>query len=357
MTVTGQALTSPGNVDLDEPSEAAAILSDNHAGSTSTFQTILAQLKSQGIRCSAVCDSQEDNTEPRIAIHPVGVGTLHDICDNLKQVKATRTLGISNEVQAIVENGKGSKHRYSTIRFIAAPTCKTVKRDPQSGIKNALRRARAWLHPNGLFCIVLGPDGVGKSTTIQRLQSELQTLLGPCTKQRWRPGVIRKVAPETSNRMPHAKLQRGSIASMLSLLGLALDFSIGYVALAYPAMVRSETFIFDRYFHDLLIDPKRYRYAGPMWLPRYVSRFVPPRKAIFIILDADEEVILRRKQELPLHELKRQRKAYRSFSSRMLNSMVVSTDRAVDEIVSEIMDKIVGTLSTRGSFRAASLQD
>lgn len=206
---------------------------------------------------------------------------------------------------------------------------------------------RAWLRPNGLFCVVLGPDGVGKSTTIQQLQSELEAFLGPCTKRRWRPGIIKSVTPDTGNRVPHAKAVRGSVMSTLFILTLVLDFTIGYALSTYPAMARSEAVIFDRYFHDLLIDPKRYRYAGPKWLPQLLSKFIPPRKALFIILDAEEEVILSRKQELPIHELKRQRAAYRTFASRTPGAMIISADRPVDEIVSEIVHRIAEVLAAR----------
>jgi thymidylate kinase len=227
----------------------------------------------------------------------------------------------------------------------------------QNGSSVILRHIRAWLRPNGLFCIVLGPDGVGKSTTINRLHSELQALFGPCRKERWRPGVIRKVAPDTVNRMPHAKSARGYLPSILSIFGLALDFCIGYAVSTYPAMARSETVVFDRYFHDLLIDPKRYRYAGPMWLPRFISWFVPPRSAIFIILDADEVVILSRKQELPLHELRRQRTAYRTFSMQKANSMIVDTNKPIDGIVSEIIDNVAEILASRNETPRNVLAD
>jgi thymidylate kinase len=135
--------------------------------------------------------------------------------------------------------------------------------------------------------------------------------------------------------------------SMLFILTVALDFNIGYILSTYPAMTRSETVIFDRYFHDLLIDPKRYRYAGPRWLAQLLSRFIPPRKALFIILDAEEEVILSRKQELPLHELKRQRAAYRAFGSRMSDAMIIRADRPIDEIVSEIVHRLDEVLAAR----------
>jgi thymidylate kinase len=197
-----------------------------------------------------------------------------------------------------------------------------------------------WLFPKGLFLVVLGPDGVGKTTTIAHLRLELEKLFGSCVSRRWRPGLIRTVSPDTGNRIPHAKVPRGPIASTLSLLGLALDFSVGYLICIRPSMVRSEAVIFDRYFHDILIDPKRYRYAGPMWLPRILHRLIPPRNPVFVILDADEATILSRKQELPLPELKRQRSAYRAFATRRPRSMVVRTDKPMSGIVSEIVENI-----------------
>ena len=213
---------------------------------------------------------------------------------------------------------------------------------------------RRWFFPKGLFLVVLGPDGVGKSTTIRRLQVELQKHFGYCRAERWRPGLIRKVTPDTGNRIPHAKVPRGPVGSAISILGLALDFSVGYVVSAHPAMARSEAVIFDRYFHDLLIDPKRYRYAGPVWLPRLLSRWIPPRRAIFVILDADEELILSRKQELPIHELKRQRLAYKAFAARVPQAMIIKTDKPVDEIVSEIIVNILAIRNSRSATAAGN---
>lgn len=202
--------------------------------------------------------------------------------------------------------------------------------------------------------MMLGPDGVGKSTTIEHLQRELQILFGPCRKQRWRPGFIRKVKPDSTNRMPNAKVSRGRITSTLALLGFALDFGIGYELGARPALARSETILFDRYFHDLLIDPKRYRYAGPMWLPRLIAKLVPPHDALFIILDADDEVILSRKQELSASELRRQRMAYASFGAHARNAVVIRTERPVAEIVAEIIEKILGVLILRDAPDSAN---
>jgi len=224
------------------------------------------------------------------------------------------------------------------------------RRDGHSaGLGSALAYLRKWFVPGGVFLVVLGPDGVGKSTTIRYLQIELEKLFGVCRTERWRPGLIRKVAPDTGHRIPHAKIPRGPIGSVVSVLGLALDFNVGYVLAAHPAMARSEVVIFDRYFHDLLIDPRRYRYAGPMLLPRLLSRWIPPRRAIFVVLDAEEELVLNRKQELPLDELRRQRLAYKAFAERMPQSMLIRTDRPVVDVVSEIVDNVITIRKARSA--------
>jgi thymidylate kinase len=290
--------------------------------------------------------------ELSLAIHPADFSRSKRMCGALEEVKLLRTLGVSSEFQVILQDSEGARGKYCAVRI--RPELHPLRTSWKNRCSEALRGSLRWLRPNGLFCVVLGPDGVGKSTTIEHLQRELQILFGPCRKQRWRPGVIRKVKPDSTNRMPHAKVLRGRFTSALALLGFALDFGIGYEFWARPAMARSETILFDRYFHDILIDPKRYRYAGPMWLPRLIAKIIPPHDALFIILDAADEVILSRKQELSASELRRQRAAYAIFGAQARNAMVIRTERPVDEIVAEIVEKIVGILAWRNTRHAAN---
>lgn len=335
---------------------------DSQVGPQSAMQVLLAQLALNRVRYRTVHVSPENIHEVFLVIHPEDMEHFKDICRTVEPVKLLRSVGGGREFQIILKDAGEEKRKYLSVRVLPEecfkiPAPRTSLRSSsrsyhaivsaQSALNAVFRAIRSWLRPNGLFCVILGPDGVGKSTTIERLQCALQALLGPCSKQRWRPGFIRKVTPDSSNRMPHAKSVRGGYASSLSLLALALDFNLGYAVSAYPAMARSETILFDRYYHDLLIDPKRYRYAGPMWLARLIARLIPPRKALFIILDANEEVILSRKQELPVDELRRQRNAYRRFAALAQNSIVINTEKPVDEIVAEIIDKIMKLLASR----------
>ncbi|HYK36747.1 hypothetical protein [Alloacidobacterium sp.] len=329
------------------PVEPIAVLPEEKARVRTTMQALLEQLESNRVRHYAI---DTGTAEVSIAIHPDDIGTLRRACRTLEQVRLIRAEGTDGESRIILEDTANGKRRYSAIRVVPTANDPEIARSRRylSGVALGLFRwVRAWLRPDGLFCVVLGPDGVGKSTTVRHLQLELQTLFGSCKKQRWRPGIIRKIAPDSSNRMPHSKPLRGRIKSTLFVFGLALDFSLGYAVSTYPAMARCETIIFDRYFHDILIDPRRYRYSGSMWLAQFLSRLTPPRNALFIILDAHEDVILSRKQELTPHELRRQLGAYRTFGTQAPGSMIITTDKPVDETVAEIIDKILDVLASR----------
>jgi thymidylate kinase len=339
----------------DEPQlEPLDVLPEQELQLQTAVQAFLAQLDLKRVRHHTM----NTGTESCIAIHPDDAGLFRHACRTLEQVRLIRT-GKKGETRVILEDIHNGKRRYSVIRVVLtanhAAAQRSFLRSTSVAFKDFFRQTRAWAHPEGLFFVVLGPDGVGKSTTVQHLQMELQVLLGSCRKQRWRPGIVRKIAPDTSNRMPHSKPQRGWIISTILVLGLALDFSIGYAVSAYPALARAETIIFDRYFHDLLIDPRRYRYSGSMQLAKFLSRLMPPRKAIFIILDAEEEVILSRKQELSPKELRRQLNAYRAFGSNAAESMIITTNKPVDEIVGEIIDKMLVILASRNGPRYSGL--
>jgi hypothetical protein len=105
--------------------------------------------------------------------------------------------------------------------------------------------------------------------------------------------------------------------------------------------------IFDRYFQDLLIDPRRYRYGGPMWLAKFLSRFVPRPELLMLVLDAEDKVILSRKREVALEELRRQRAAYRQFAAQEGNAYLLKTNQGIGPTVGEASRLIVEHLARR----------
>lgn len=200
---------------------------------------------------------------------------------------------------------------------------------------DSIRRIRRWTQPTGVFVVILGPDGVGKSTLVGQLVEKL----GPAFRRHrifhFRPQVIK---PQVETGLPvtdpHGESVRGALGSVMQIFGFLADYWMGYWVIIRPLLARSGLVIFDRYFHDVMIDRKRYRYGGPLWLPRVLSRFVPPPDLLFLVLDADIEVILSRKREVVPDELKRLRSAYINMTLETSHAQLIKTDEGFEESVS-----------------------
>jgi len=197
----------------------------------------------------------------------------------------------------------------------------------------------------GATLVFLGPDGVGKTTLLRAVSKSLEAVFPEQSVYRWRPAIF-ALAPRLA-RLPHSKPARSTWGSMSYLFFTWLDFTTGYVVAIRSALSRNALVIFDRFYHDLLIDPKRYRFGGPLWLVRAVSRIVPPRDLFFVVLDADEQTILSRKQQLPPEEIRRQRRAYSEFAAQAAASVMVSTENPVEQCRAEVLECIFQYLSAR----------
>jgi len=105
--------------------------------------------------------------------------------------------------------------------------------------------------------------------------------------------------------------------------------------------------VYDRNFHDILVDTKRYRYGGPLWLLHLLERMVPHNELVFLTLEADPETILQRKQEVSPEEVGRQCTEYRRLAQKLPNSHVIRTDRDLEQSVAEGSRILVSYLNQR----------
>ena len=82
------------------------------------------------------------------------------------------------------------------------------------------------------------------------------------------------------------------------------------MAVIRPALRNSTLILFDRYYHDVLVDPVRYRLpASTLWFARFLARLVPPPD-LYILLDVPAECCNRESLKLACEESRRQRLAY-----------------------------------------------
>ena len=202
------------------------------------------------------------------------------------------------------------------------------------------------LEPTGLALAFLGTDGSGKSTIMARVEKDLGPAFTRTARYRLRPGMPEGQGGDKPVTDPHA-LPAWGVTLSLSKLGLWMaDYTLGYAARVYPRLVRSTCVLFDRYYHDLLVDTARYRYGVPPWLVRAASRLVL-RPDLFVFLDAPPEVLQKRKQEISSAEIFRQRAAYLRLARGLPNALTVDTSGPLEETVAEVERAILNHMADR----------
>lgn len=225
-----------------------------------------------------------------------------------------------------------------------------LKQDPLNPLRYWLPEAKRiwyrWRRPTGLWVAVLGPDGSGKSTLIQNLRQELERAFRRTAVFHLMPGLLRRRGNGGPVTNPHGKPPRSWMISLLKLLYYLLDYNLGYWFKVRPALVRSTLVLFDRYYDDLLIDPRRYRYGGPTGLARWLRRFVP-RPDLFLVLDVPVEKLLARKQEVAPEELRRQREAYRRFALETPNAFLLDGALPLEEVAKYAIELVLSHLEQR----------
>ena len=174
-----------------------------------------------------------------------------------------------------------------------------------------LRRLR---NRPGVFVAVLGADGSGKSTLIDAIRRPLSDALRSEVRcEHMRPNLLPSLARllgrpvgKGPTTQPHRRTPSGPLGSLMRLAYYTLDYVFGFWLKVYPALVRWPClYVFDRYFYDYCLDPRRGGIALPRWVLRLFS-LVVPKPDLVLCLGGRPEAIHRRKPELPLAEVERQ---------------------------------------------------
>jgi thymidylate kinase len=213
-------------------------------------------------------------------------------------------------------------------------------------VSESARRLHLLLDPPGLFIVMLGPDGAGKSTAKNAIINGLRSIFSGTISWHWRPGVIWRVGPATPLRLPHAKQPRDRAMSILYLLAVFADTWVGYLRTGRGILMDHGLVTCDRYFRDVLVDPLRYRYNGPQWFPKFLEKLAP-RPDLVIVLDADENVMFNRKPELTLEELRRQRAGYAQLAGANRNTRLIRSDVSIEQTSEDVLRQVIEFLSSR----------
>ncbi len=213
-------------------------------------------------------------------------------------------------------------------------------------LKQCIRRAYRFLRPSfGLHVVFLGPDGVGKSTVIDAVGREIDPAFLRSGYQTFAPSILpQSMQPKKS--LPHELPPRSLPASLLKALWWLVCYTVGYLFSVQTVRGRAGIVLCHRYLLDAIVDPKRYRYSGPIGLLKTI-RIVTPKPDLVFLLDAPAEVIQRRKQEVPIEETARQREAYRALLVGQNNAHIIDASQPLAKVVSDVDDAIVNFLRRR----------
>jgi thymidylate kinase len=162
-------------------------------------------------------------------------------------------------------------------------------------------------NPHGLFLVLIGPDGSGKTTLANALGNMIGGKYSGKRYFHWRPSILQKLSGEiptggslTARPKQPAILDR--VLSPVRLIRHVILFIIAYMFKIRPALRRGELVVGDKYIYPYFYAPATVKYLGPQWILSFALAFVP-RPDILFCLQGKASVIRQRKPELSEEEI------------------------------------------------------
>jgi thymidylate kinase len=273
-------------------------------------------------------------------------GSFHDITAAFCRHLGAKGADIATQLK--VSNWKGSVGVRQTM--IKAALMRYAIRTPTrfiSGISRfVFRSAYKLIRPPGLFIVLEGADGVGKSTIMRSFVPWTSSLCGGRTAARfhWKPIKVEYDEPSSTGTVdPRGGSPRSLPISILFLIYHLLGYWYGWVFHIYPKIIACRPVIGDRYSYDLYLDPKRFRLNLPNRLCRIVA-FLTPQPDAVVFLKADPETIVARKPELSLNEIKAYQEKWDQLSSGRPHFMTVDASENAESVTHRVKHVILSHL-------------
>jgi hypothetical protein len=120
---------------------------------------------------------------------------------------------------------------------------------------------------------------------------------------------------------------------VLKLLYLFADSLGGWLLSAWPFVRKGGSFIIERGWWDLAVDPARYRLVPQPRLVRALGNCLP-RSDLLIVLEGIAELLASRKDEVAVPELARQVRAWREVVPARQRRVYLDVSLPLSEVVS-----------------------
>jgi thymidylate kinase len=157
----------------------------------------------------------------------------------------------------------------------------------------------------GRFVVLVGPDGVGKTTLARQL---IEDHGHPSMYVHFRPSLRRRppTIPIDDGVQPTKRTSPGKFPlGWLRLVKSLVLFWVGYVRWIAPALRNGALVVGDRWAYGYVGQPTALGFAGPAWLSRAAVRLVP-KPDLVVLLDAPPDVVMARKGDLSVGDIQRE---------------------------------------------------
>jgi thymidylate kinase len=209
--------------------------------------------------------------------------------------------------------------------------------------------------------VLVGPDGSGKTTMIERLQKDSKETLRSIPERihmfHHRPHLFPNISDifkkniseeELTERTfsPHSGKESNKIVSFIKLLYYAMDYRLGYIIKVMPLQRKNKFIVFDRYFFDFIVDQKRsaLKISDKIALGIYNVIIPKPNKVLFI--KADPLAAHNRKKELPEEVIKQINDSYDKMANRYDYFKIIVNDD-LEAAYSNFTKSFIETLTER----------
>jgi len=198
------------------------------------------------------------------------------------------------------------------------------------------------ISPPGEFVVVIGSDGTGKTSLVDRVEAECVRMYKRLGRFHHYPNLkifsfLDKQSSVRYTRRLSESTEWGNrqktfsvTASLFRCCYQLFRYWTGYIFRIYPERVKGSLIVGERWCYDWLIDPQSKGIGLPFWARRMFFSFCP-RPDKVIVVRCRPETAEKRKGELPAFEIARQQDLINRLIVPAKKTRVLENDGSLDE--------------------------